>query len=1156
MSVGEAELDAFRCRVRRIFEHFPITGHPNEPATEQDLIFPVLRALGWEHFLPQQTASRRREDVPDALLFADAEAKRAANRERHSPARYRHGIAIVENKAWDLPLDRGPVDLFNQNAPSTQMLRYLSRVEIESERTIQWGILTNGRLWRLYFQGARSRAEEFLELDLPLLTGIRETQRDIFSPDPEKHTHLLKVFYLMFRRHAFLPSPDDARTYHYQSLELTREWEARVSYNLSEVVFGEVFPKLVSALAGSDPEAPSKYTYDYLSDVRQAALTLLYRLLFVLYAEDRNLLPSHDAGYSDYSLRKIRQELRARVDRGEPFSARASTFYERLRTVFRLIEGGDNKIGLPPYNGGLFDDRHQPLLDRVAPPDAHLAPILDALSRRREEGSLKWINYRDLSVQHLGSIYERLLERVIVQKSDRIVTQLDPFARRGSGSYYTHDDLVRLILERTVAPLIAERLAAFQQRAAALAGEHTQKAQRIKELEILDPATRILNLKICDPAMGSGHFLVSLVDYLADQILEAMADSTAVVSWADADHPYLSPLASRIASIRDRILDGASREGWHIEGTQLDDRHIVRRMILKRSVYGVDKNRMAVELAKVALWLHTFTAGAPLSFLDHHLRWGNSLFGERVGHVMTTSRGALLINRYVQQAKRATVGMMQVEEATDADITEVRASGATFAGVSADTGGLSAYLDFVHALRWLALEENGDDKLVQTLLDGQFGDAVRLIAGEVTPTIDDDDAVAQTSLFARSPDQQESGPVPPISGRTWDQLKRVIDAARAIASAERFLHWEVAFPGVWTNWESVSPTGGFDAVIGNPPWDRIKLQAVEWFATHRREIAQAVRASDRKRMIAKLEQTNDPLWQEYLLAQERAGRAAAVARSRGYYPLLSAGDTNIYALFIERGHELIKPEGVVGLLVPSGIAGDKSASTFFKSISTTGRLGALLDFENKGIFFPDVHRSFKFCAFVSGGKSRRFSEAICAFFLHSTNEITEAGFPLTAGDFSRVNPNTGTAPVFRTRRDAEITRAIYERFPVLVRHTSGRERAVWPLRYIRMFDMTNDSSLFKTQEELEGEGFYRIAGNRLVRGDDEYVALYEGKMVQAYDHRAANVVVNVSNVSRPAQPELPKLSEKASPGWLPSPQFWVSKKNVEWINSRTGDGIR
>jgi hypothetical protein len=877
---------------------------------------------------------------------------------------------------------------------------------------------------------------------------------------------------------------------------------------------------------------------------------LLYRLLFVFYAEDRNLLPSHDKGYSEYSLRSLRHELHDGLDRGERYSARADRFYKRLQGVFRLIDGGDTGIGLPPYNGGLFDDGKQPLLSRAALPDSELAPILDSLSRRQEGETRKWINYRDLSVQHLGAIYEHLFEFILVAKDERIAISLTPFARKGSGSYYTHEDLVHLILERAVGPLIDERVSTFRDRAEALAEDRGPKARRLQELFAIDPASGFLEFKICDPAMGSGHFLVSLVDYLADQILEAMAEATELVTWTDKDHPYVSPLATRIGSIRDRILAAASREGWHIERSQLDDRHIVRRMILKRVVYGVDKNLMAVELAKVALWLHTFTVGAPLSFLDHHLRCGDSLFGERVAAAMTGKRGSLLINRYVQQAKQATMAMTQVEEATDADITEVRTSGEAFAGISADTRNLTSYLDFVHALRWLDLDDE-DNRLIQRLLDGQFGDAVKLISGEAVPIVDDD-AASQTHLFETPPGHAELGPAPTLATATWARLKQILDDARTLAQEERFLHWEVAFPGVWSDWESLAPVGGFDAIIGNPPWDRMKLQEVEWFATRRPEIAKSVRASDRKTMIAALERTKDPLWDDYVLAQHRAEQATRVARKSNYYPLLSGGDLNIYSLFVERGQALVGPDGIVGLLVPSGISGDKSASEFFASVATTGRLACLLDFENRGAFFPDVHRSFKFCVFVTSGPKRKFAKADCAFYLHGVDEISARAFALEPDDFTRVNPNTGTAPVFRTPRDASITRGIYERLPVLVLHSAGGERAAWPIRYSTMYHMTNDSSRFEKRETLERTGFYLVDGNRLKKAADEYVPLYEGKMVQAYDHRAANVVVNLNNLNRPAQPEAPTTQQKMSSEWLPASLYWIKADELEWPRNANG----
>jgi len=1120
-ALGAAEVDVFRAAVAAVFHEFPVGGKPNEAQTEDDLIVPVLKALGWTQYLRQQSSAKRRENVPDILLFADADAKKRANAEKKQPHRYRHGIAIVESKAWQLPLDRGAAepDLFNQDAPSSQILRYLTQVEIASDSAIQWGVLTNGRLWRLYFQGASSRSEEFLELDLAVLADAAGVQPELGAEEIAHREHLLKAFLLLLRRGSFVPSAEDGRTFHHVALSRTKEWEARVSQDLSQIVFERVFPQLVEAVVKGNPKGPTSLTPPYLDDVRHAALTLLYRLLFVLYAEDRNLLPAHDQGYDDYSLRKLRTEIQERIDRKVSFSAAATSTWDRLKTTFTLIDKGDPAIGLPPYNGGLFDPQQHVLLAQTKLSDAAIGPVLDLLSRRRSgEGEPpKRINYRDLSVQHLGSIYERLLEYVVVAKDGRTEVELNPFARKGSGSYYTHEDLVHLIIERTIGPLVNERVDAFSRRAKVLAKDTRPIGARTEELSRVDPAIALLDLKICDPAMGSGHFLVSLVDYLADEILEAMG---LPVEWADPRQPYKSPLIARIGAIRQRIRDEARINRWKVEESHLDDRHLVRRMILKRCVYGVDKNPVAVELAQVSLWLHTFTVGAPLSFLDHHLRCGDSLFGEWVRPVedMLIERGGMFLNPSVAKAKASAKGMLAVEALTDADIAEVHTSSTTFANVEEATAPLARFMDVVHACKWIETENEKEASAIDGFYDGQFGDPVAIADGTANPK--GKDAAILTSLIAK---------------------------AQALVAEQRFLHWEVAFPGVWTDWESREPSGGFDAVIGNPPWDRMKLQEVEWFATRRREIALSVRASDRKKKIAALEKANDPLWHDYGLARERVERAAEIARDSGQYPLLSGGDLNIYSLFVERAQRLIKPSGIAGLLVPSGIASDLTASGFFKSVATTSRLAALLDFENRWpTCFPDVDSRFKFLVFVASGKARKFDETTCAFFLNGADKVASSAFALSAEDFARVNPNTGTAPVFRTKRDAEITRGVYERLPVLVRHTPSGNEAVWPVKYFTMFHMTNDAALFRTRAELEKAGWYAVAGkNRLRKGKEEALPLYEGKMVQMYDHRAASVVVNPGNLNRPAQPEAATPEQSADAAWLPAPQFWLEADKVE-----------
>ena len=374
--------------------------------------------------------------------------------------------------------------------------------------------------------------------------------------------------------------------------------------------------------------------------------------------------------------------------------------------------------------------------------------------------------------------------------------------------------------------------------------------------------------------------------------------------------------------------------------------------------------------------------------------------------------------------------------------------------------------------------------------------------------------------------------------------------------ARASLHWEVAFPGVWQHWQDDEPVGGFDAVIGNPPWDRIKLQEVEWFATPFTPVGAGPDRSRPPGGIKQLRKEGDPLASKFDAAKLRADRLSKLIGACGHFPLLGGGDINLYRLFVERAMNLIRPDGIVGLLTPSGICGDMTAAKFFRHVSTSGHVGCIFDFENrpeeKGRprLFPDVDARFKFCVFILGGQERIFSETECASFLQSTDAIRdpERCFALAAADFARVNPNTSTAPVFRTRRDADITRRIYELHPVLVDRTGEEVDFAWPVRYNNMFHMTNDSHLFRTAAELEASGFYPVENRRWKRGDQLYLPLYEGKMVQAFDHRAASVEINPENLNRPAQPRKATLAERSNPHWLPEPHYWVMDEVCKWPN--------
>ena len=1133
--VSAHDIDQLKAALGATYEAFQIDQKRSEADTETELIWPVLEAMGWTDYLTQQNLSPHgRDDVPDGILFESAAIKAHATSFPEQWKRYEFGRAVVESKRWLRPLDRRGGRYGEQTAPSSQMLRYLRRIDDVTQGNLRWGILTNGAKWRLYFSGARSVSEQFFELDLAAILNLPGHNDGLFALTEEDREHWLKVFMLIFRREAFVPTGVDPRSFHAKALEEGKYYEERVAESLSNKVFGEVFPELVRAIVKAAPVAD-------LQEVREGAMILLYRLLFILYAEDRDLLPVKDTRYDDYSLRtKVRLDVGGRKDRNDVFSDTAARYWGAISDLFIAIDQGDPSIGLPPYNGGLFDQERTPILTDIRISDSVMAGVIDALSFEITDEGRKYINYRNLSVQQLGSIYERILEYEVTIDGDKVGIQPNIFARKGSGSYYTPDELVRLILSETLDPLVADRKTGFTDKIISLAKDNISDEVKIGILEANDPATKLLDLKICDPAMGSGHFLVSLVDYLADQVIATMAESELDVpeEWGN----YSSPLAARIAAIRNTISINAKDHNWTIDGDQLDDRHIIRRMVLKRCIYGVDKNPMAVELAKVALWLHTFTVGAPLSFLNHHLRCGDSLFGSWVCSGMDKGKAygsPLLLHEPIKEALESAAKMQLIENLTDAEIAEAHRSAKVFGQIEREVAPLDALLSLIHALDWLNIKDKAQKAAVNSFFGGEYGDPIDVVIGKKKlkrPKENGDDNRMAGKISA---------------AQKFDTFNEIYGQAKSLIAEEAFMNWQVTFPGVWADWESENLTGGFDAIVGNPPWDRMKLQQVEWFAERRPEIASTSRAADRHKMIVALEAAGDPLADDYAKAADRAVTGTRMARKGGDYPLLSGGDINLYSLFVERAMTLVKPEGLIGLLVPSGIASDKTAAKFFKGVSTGGRLKALYDFENKKGFFPDVDSRFKFCVFVAS-PSAVPNPAQCAFYLHGVSELDdpEKRFSLGPEAFARVNPNTGTAPIFRSRRDADLTTAVYARLPILVDRSSGEEVKAWPVKYATMFHMTNDSGLFRTRQELEErEGAYPTGGNVFGSPSGDWVPLYEGKMVQAFDHRAASVAVNPENRHRPAQPVVATDEQHGSPDWLPDPQYWVKASECKWVDN-------
>jgi hypothetical protein len=361
-------------------------------------------------------------------------------------------------------------------------------------------------------------------------------------------------------------------------------------------------------------------------------------------------------------------------------------------------------------------------------------------------------------------------------------------------------------------------------------------------------------------------------------------------------------------------------------------------------------------------------------------------------------------------------------------------------------------------------------------------------------------------------------------------FRALLDRAHAIATEQRFLHWQIAFPGVWRNWTGAEPEGGFDAVIGNPPWDRMKMQEVEWFAARAPQVAHQARATDRKKLIKEMKAAGEPLIEQYERAAALADKAMERARESSEYPLLSKGDVNIYALFVERAQALIKPNGIAGLLVPSGILSDAGSETFMKHIIQGKRFVLGLDFFNKRsdgtLFFPDVYYRFKFCIFVASGVHRKQEFGEAAFFVRDARAVPQLELvQISESKLQEINPGRFLLPIIKHVRDIEVVAAI------LHTKTAAPLRDA-PVKYGCMFHMAADSERFLTIAKIEKEGGYPVNASLWKWQGKSLVRLFEGKMIQAFDHRAASLSFYKSNIFRTGEGESTTDEEHTDPAFL------------------------
>ena len=357
------------------------------------------------------------------------------------------------------------------------------------------------------------------------------------------------------------------------------------------------------------------------------------------------------------------------------------------------------------------------------------------------------------------------------------------------------------------------------------------------------------------------------------------------------------------------------------------------------------------------------------------------------------------------------------------------------------------------------------------------------------------------------------------------------------------LDWQKQFPDVFSR-----PNPGFDAVLGNPPWERFTIKNREFFDTSAPHILEASTAAESRRLIEKLQKTNPDLYQKYITAKDSAEKTMTYIRQCGRFPLAGKGDINTYAVFSELAHSIVSPTGRVGLLVPTGIATDKTNENFFAKLVDSQQLFGLYDFENKAPVFLDVHRSYKFSVLLFVGSKNKSKSADFVFFAHQMNDLKDdkRHISLSAKDFKLLNPNTRTCPIFRSRRDSNLTKYIYKRVPVLINKTRKQGGNPWGIDFFTMFHQSSNAKFFHTADQLKADGFKRD-GSIWKKRKQVFLPLYEAKMIQMFDHRAASVVVDKSKWMRQGQTDETSLVQHQNPEFTIESRWWVNEEDVRRV---------
>src|SRR5579885_3334464 len=938
-----------------------------------------------------------------------------------------------------------------------------------------WGVVTNGLRLRLLRKNASLTRQAYVEFDLEAMM------------QGECYSDFVLFWLLCHQSRVEGERPGDCWLEKWS--HLAQEQGVRVLDQLRDGVEAAINVLGSGFLAHpANHELHEKLRAGRLrgQDYYNQVLRLVYRLLILFVAADRDVLFNPQA---DEIARKrfihYYSTTRLRALAGLRVGTRHSDLFRALWVVMEQL-GGDTAcmpLALPALNGFLFSREALPDLAGCELTNHDLLDAVRSLAFTDHGPMRRNVDYKNLGSEELGSIYESLLElhpELNIESATFALTTASSNARKTSGSYYTPTSLIDCLLDSALMPVLKEARA---------------KA---------DPEKAILALKVCDPACGSGHFLIAAAHRIAKEL-------------------------------------AAVRTGTQEPGPE--ERRAALRDVVSHCIYGVDINPMAVELCKVSLWMEAIEPAKPLSFLDAHIQCGNSLLG---------ATPALLRNGIPDE-------VFEPIEGDDKKICaefkkrnkQLRAGQQSLFREDREDAIWEQQGTLMNSM--LQLEEMREDTVEELhRKESFFKDLVQ--SGVYTNALLWANAWCAAFVWKKTAEMR-----PPITDEEFRDIGKnphTLPAWRKeeierLARQYRFFHWHLAFPDVFRvpvgdespENEQAGWSGGFDVVLGNVPWEHTELKEQEWFATRNPEIANAAGA-ERKRKIQALALSDAALYAAFLEAKREQDGWSHFVRNSGHYPLCGRGRINTYAIFAETMRWIVAPTGRVGCIVPSGIATDDTTKFFFRDVMESHTLASLYSFENEEFIFPAVHHATKFCLLTLTGPNRPKPAADFVFFARRTEHLKEEArhFTLSAADIALLNPNTRTCPIFRSTRDMELTKAIYQRVPVFLKEGPIEEN-IWNVTFCRsMFNMTSDSHLFFTREQLKANG-WKLEGNVFHKDGEVCQPLYEGKMVSQFDHRFGTYEGQTEAQAR--QGKLPELSEKehVDPFCVPLPEYWIHEKH-------------